>query len=132
MPRRAYSTTTSVFDLQRMSPMLGWVACVLQRVIHRRQVKVHFARILGFELSALQVNYHETSQLQVVEEQIDPVVLPSDVERILPADKCKPNAQLNEKLLNVPNQAGLDFSLMHVGSFSSCCARSDWGDGKVR
>ena len=50
----------------------------------------------------------------MIKEQVDSVVLPPNLNRVLAPHECKANAQFNEKLLNVFDQTGLDFPLVCV------------------
>ena len=40
----------------------GLVVCVAHTIVHRREVKVHLARVFGLELFHLQVDHNETVQ----------------------------------------------------------------------
>lgn len=68
------------------------VAGVLERVIDRRQVEVHLACVLRSELAALQVDDHEASKFEVIEEKIEPIVLALNLNWILASDERESNA----------------------------------------
>lgn len=53
---------------------------MFEHVIDGRKIEVHLAGVLRLECSSLQVDVDETSKLQMVEEQIEPVVLASNVD----------------------------------------------------
>lgn len=55
-------------------------------------------------LHGLQLHDDEATQLEVIEEQIDPEILVSDFERDLTADEREAGAQLEEELLDVPDE----------------------------
>jgi hypothetical protein len=99
--RRAYSTVSRFFPRQSNRPMLGSVVRVPHLGIHRREIKVHLAGELRLEGLHLEIDHHETPQLQVVEEQIKVVVFAFDGEMRLPADESEAGAERDEELLDM-------------------------------
>jgi hypothetical protein len=68
--------------------------------VDRRQIKIHFACKLRFELLDFQIDHHATAQTQVVEQQVEIKILVADIQTILAADK----GELNRVLEKVVDQ----------------------------
>ena len=73
----------------------------------RREIKVHFAGIFGFEWRRLQVDNDKAAQLQVVKEQVDPEVFASDFERIMASNERESDTKFQQELPDMFKQAGL-------------------------
>jgi hypothetical protein len=58
---------------------------VFQTVIDDVAIKVQLTRVFGFEHPLLQVDDHERPQTEVIKEQIDVEILPTDIETVLSA-----------------------------------------------
>jgi hypothetical protein len=76
---------------------------VAKLVINGRQVEVHLARELGFEVLDLQLDDDKAAQTQVVKEKVEVIVLARDLEVVLAAE-----------LLPTPSLAGV-FSVKSEG-----------------
>lgn len=74
-------------------------------IIDGREIVVHFPGILGRELSHLQVNDNEASELQMIEQQIEVIVFVSDGQRHLSSDKGEPGSEFQQELLDVIDQS---------------------------
>lgn len=108
-----------------------------QYVVHRIEIEVHLASVLGGKWTSLEVNDQVAAELQVIEEQINVIVLVTDGQSELVTDKSEPGTELNEELAQVGQQGILKLPLADVirktqkiedvGSFSMSRARSDWG-----
>lgn len=72
----------------------GLVGGVLEKIVYRREVEVHFAGVLRFERAALKVDHDEAAKLEVVEEKVQLVAFTRNVKRVLAADKGKADTQL--------------------------------------
>ena len=68
------------------------VCRMLQHVIDGRKIEIHLPRILRLERRHFQVDDDKTPELQVIKQEINPKVFSSDFERILAADKRKPDS----------------------------------------
>ena len=117
------------------------VISVAEHVIHGREVKVHLARVLRLERPHLQIDNDEASQLQMVEEQVEPEILSSNLQRNLAADESKAYAKFNQELPQVRQEFPFEISRLRLlresqksklyGSLIVCWARSDCGAGRV-
>ena len=83
-----------------------------QHVIDSREVEVHLARVLRFELAHLQIDHDEASELQVVKEQIELEILSSDFKRNLAPDEGEADAQLDEKLAQMCEEFPFQVALL--------------------
>jgi len=83
-----------------------------EHVIDGREVEIHLSRVLRLERRHLEVNHHEASKLQVVEKQIKFEVLSADLKQHLAPDKCKPQAEFDEKLTQVREKTLFEVALL--------------------
>jgi len=88
---------------------------VLEVVVDDIAVKVQLAGIFRSEFALLELDDHKCAQAQVVEKQIDVELLVSDIELVLPPDKSKPLAKLQQEFFQVADQFG--FQLAFVERF---------------
>ena len=95
---------------------------MLQHVVYRRQVEVHLADVLGLEGANLDLDNDESAQTQVVEQQIEPVFLTADLERVLTADEREADTEFNEELPKVFEQRPFEVAL-------SCFVR-EWSESR--
>lgn len=112
----------------------GLIAGVLDDVIDGGQVKIHLAGVFGFERAGFEIDYDEAAEAEMVKEQIDPVVLPGDFNRVLAAE-------LEEKALKVIEQPSFDVAFMGlsaqreeievVGVFEDLLGEIGLGEGRV-
>src|SRR5271166_527052 len=67
--------------------------------VDRRQIKIHFARKLRFELLDFQIDHHEAAQTQVVEQQVEIKIWSPTSRRYWLPTKAKPlpNSRINER-----------------------------------
>jgi hypothetical protein len=101
-----------VFVLAEDEPDGGLVRGVAQAVIHRIQVEIHLAGVLGPEAAHLQVDHDEAAQAQVIEEQINVEVLAPHLQVNLAADPGEARSEGHEEFLKVAEQAGLELAFM--------------------
>ncbi len=112
-----------------------------QYVVHRIEIEIHLASVLGGKWTSLEVNDEVAAELEMIEEQINVVVLVTDGQSELVTNKSEPRTELNEELAQMGQQGILKLPLADVirktqkieeGSFNMSRARSDWGAGNVR
>ena len=104
--RRA-STATSVpilFRNLKQSATAGLIAFVPEQFVHGSQVKVHLAGVFGLERPDLELDHHEATQSQVVEQQVQVVVLPADLHVVLAPHQREAHAKLEEEISDVREQ----------------------------
>jgi hypothetical protein len=65
---------------------------------------MHLARIGMRELANLQINDHKASQFAVKEKKIDAIPFPADSQPALATDERKVAAELEQKVLKVPQE----------------------------
>jgi len=92
------------------------VVGMAEKVVDGGEVEVHLAGVLRLERRRLQVNNHEASELQVVEEQVQPEVLSTHLKRHLAPDKGEPYAEFDEKLTQVFEKAPFEVALLRFRS----------------
>jgi hypothetical protein len=98
----------AVLALAQDEPDRGLISRVSQEIVDGRQVEVHFASVFGFERRHLQIDHHETPQLEMVKEQIDPELLAADLDWVLAADEREAHAQLQQKFPDLLNESGFE------------------------
>ena len=80
-------------------------------IIDGRKIEIHFAGKLGNELRQRQIEHYKTAQVQMIEQKIESKVLVSYCQRILLADKCKPDAELKKKITKTCNETTFKITL---------------------
>ena len=70
---------------------------MFEKIVHRGEIEVHLAGVLGLERAAFQIDHHKAAETKVVEEEIDFVVFSRDFERILATNERKPDPQLKKE-----------------------------------
>ena len=95
-------------------PNARCIVLVAKQVIHCRQVEVHLACKLGLELLNLEFHHDEAAQAKMVEEQVQVVVLSSDLEVVLATYKSKAFAKLQDKGAKMFKKAKLQLSFGHL------------------
>ena len=76
----------------------GWlISGVLEKVIHRGEVEIHFAGVLRLEGATLQVDDDEATKLQVVEQKVKAIVFARNLQRVLAANEGKPCAEFQQE-----------------------------------
>ena len=73
------------------------IAWMFEKIVHRGEIEVHLAGVLGLERAAFQIDHHKAAETKVVEEEIDFVVFSRDFERILATNERKPDPQLKKE-----------------------------------
>ena len=68
------------------------------------QIKVHLARIGMRELADFQINNHKAPQFAVKEKKIDAVPFAAESQSALATDEGKVAAELEQKVLKVPQE----------------------------
>ena len=113
MSRRAYSATMPFFLAQNEADT-RLVVLMAKQIIDGGKIEVHFSGIFRFECATFQIEDHEASKLQVIEEKIDSVVRACDLKGYLPANEREADSQLKEKFLDVAYKAGLYVSFVSI------------------
>jgi hypothetical protein len=72
------------------------------------QIKIHLAGIFGRELLHLKVDDHKASQFEMVEQEIEVEVFVADHDMHLPPHERETGPELQQKLLDVIDQPGLE------------------------
>jgi hypothetical protein len=85
-----------------------------EKVIYCREVEVHFACKVRLELFNFQLDHHEASQLQIVEEEIKVIILFCNLEMVLAPYECEAFAEFEKERPQVIEQAALQFLLGDV------------------
>src|SRR5450432_2570785 len=80
------------------------------------QVEVHLAGVLRLELAGVELDNDEAAEPQVEEEEVDVEVLASDLEVHLAAHEREADAELEEEVAHVLEQAALEVPLLRVGA----------------
>lgn len=75
------------------------------------EVELHLPFVLGAEVTELQVDRDEPSELPVVEEQVDVEVVVVDLHPLLPGDEREAGPELQEELLDVAEDGVLEVAL---------------------
>src|SRR5260370_20240700 len=89
-----------------------FIVGMAEHVIDGGEVEIHLSRVLRLERRHLEVNHHEASKLQVVEQQIELKVLSADLKQHLVPDKSKPQAEFDEKLTQVREKTPFEGALL--------------------
>ena len=79
-----------------------------QLLVHGRQVKVHLAGELWFEVLDLQLDHHETAQPHVIEEEVEIIVLPADEGEAL--------AEFQNERAQMLDETAFEIALQHLGT----------------
>lgn len=90
----------------------GFVIGVAQQIIYGGKLEVHLAGVLRLERAPFEVEDHVAAELEVIEEQVDPVFLAGDFQRDLAAYECEAQAEFKDKFLNVADKTGLQFAFV--------------------
>jgi hypothetical protein len=56
-------------------------------IVHDRAVKVHFSRILRFEIARLQIHDDEAAEVKVIKEEVEMELPVADFKPVLASDK---------------------------------------------
>jgi hypothetical protein len=91
------------------------VVGVAKHVIDCGEIEVQLARVFRLELAHFQIDDNEASELQMVEEQIELEVFSSDFKRNLAAYEGEADAEFDEELTQVREQATLQVALVCLG-----------------
>src|SRR4051812_28250911 len=99
-----------VFRTAQEKADAGPIVRVSQLVIDGRQIEIYLADESGIERHGFELDDHEASQLEVVEEQVHEEVLVGCYYPYLAANKRKPIAKLEHEALDVINEGLLDLA----------------------
>lgn len=83
-----------------------------QQIVHNRQIKVHLARVLGFELFALQVDHDAAMQFHMIKQQVEIKIVfvgraAADLQMVLRTQKRKALSHLHQKIAQMFEQPAL-------------------------
>lgn len=87
-------------------------SCRWHEAVHRREIEVHLAGVLGLELADLQLNHDIASQRKLVQQQVDEEVLATDLQMLLASHHGEALSQLQQEPLHVRHQSALDIPLV--------------------
>src|ERR1035437_4301932 len=88
------------------------VVGMAKHVIDGGEVEVHLAGILRLKCAHPQVDNDEASELQVVEEQVKPEILSSNIKRHLAPDEGETHAEFDEELAQVREKSLFEIALV--------------------
>jgi len=97
-------------DESNARPVVG----MAEHVIDSGEVEVHLACVLRLERSHLQIDHHEASELQMVEEEIELEILASNFQRNLAPDEGEAHAELDQELAKMRKQSVLEIALLRL------------------
>ena len=69
-----------------------------QKVVDSGEIEIHLAGVLRLERAHFEIDDHEASKLEVVEQQVDLKIFAADFNWILAAYESEANSELNKKL----------------------------------
>jgi hypothetical protein len=71
---------------------------VTNQIIKRRKIEIHLARVFGFEFFHLQINHKQTTQIVMIENQVQIKIFAINFKIKLAADKRKARAQFQQEV----------------------------------
>ena len=66
------------------------------------KIELHLTLVRGLESFELEFDHDESTELSVVEEEVNVEVLPIDHQPLLPSDERKTHAEFEDELLHLP------------------------------
>ena len=108
-----------IFALAQNQADAGRILFAFQQIVHNRQIKVHLARVLGFELFALQVDHDVAMQFHMIKQQVEiKIVLvgraAADLQMVLRTQKRKALPQLHQKIAQMFEQPALQIAFARI------------------
>ena len=87
-----------VFALAQQQADGGIVMIRLQNSVHSRKIEIQLPRIVGLEFSRFQLDHHVTTQIEIVEEQINIEIVTAHAQMVLIPQKRKASTQFQKEL----------------------------------